>query len=71
MFYEVRVLDGKGEIKKVISSKRLSKQFWKKHTQPQEFSGKQVYEENEYDLESDWKPEVSPKKPNLFDDLLD
>jgi len=71
MFYEVRVLDPKGEIKKVISSKKLSKQFWKKHSQPQEFSGKQIYEDNEFELESGWEPEISPKKPHLFEDLLD
>ena len=28
MFYEVRVLDGKGDLKKVISPKRLSARFW-------------------------------------------
>lgn len=71
MFYEVRVLDNKGELKKVISPKRLSKQFWKRHNQPQEFSGKQVYEDNEFELESEWEPDVSRKKPNLFDDLLE
>jgi hypothetical protein len=29
MFYEVRVKDSKGKIKKVISSKSLSEQYWK------------------------------------------
>ena len=28
MFYEVRVLDRKGKIKKVLSSKSLSKRYW-------------------------------------------
>ena len=28
MFYEVRVLDGNGELKRVISPKRLSARFW-------------------------------------------
>jgi hypothetical protein len=28
MFYEVRVLDDKGKIKKVLSSKSLSKRYW-------------------------------------------
>jgi hypothetical protein len=29
MFYEVRIFDAKGELKKILSPKRLSKQFWK------------------------------------------
>ncbi len=29
MFYQVKVLDPKGNIKKVISSKALSNRFWK------------------------------------------
>ena len=28
MFYEVRIFDAHGELKKVISSKRLSNRFW-------------------------------------------
>ena len=28
MFYEVRILDSKGNIKKVLSSKKLSKKYW-------------------------------------------
>ena len=29
MFYEVRVFDAKGELKKVLSPKKLSNRFWK------------------------------------------
>ena len=29
MFYEVRIFDAKGELKKVISPRRLSNRFWK------------------------------------------
>ncbi len=29
MFYEVRIFDAHGELKKVISSKKLSNQFWR------------------------------------------
>ena len=29
MFYEVRIFDTKGELKKVISPRRLSNRFWK------------------------------------------
>ena len=68
MFHEVRVIGRKGELKEVISPKRLSRQFWNRHTQPQEFSGKQVYEDSEYDLGSEWDPKVSRKKPNLSED---
>lgn len=28
MFYEVRILDSSGKVKKVLSSKRLSKKYW-------------------------------------------
>lgn len=31
MFYEVKVLDAKGNVKKVISPKVLSARFWKSH----------------------------------------
>lgn len=29
MFYEVRVFDSQGQLKKVISSKKLSNRFWR------------------------------------------
>ena len=29
MFYEVRIFNAKGELKKILSPKRLSNQFWK------------------------------------------
>lgn len=69
MFYEVRVLDKTGDIKKVISSKKLSKKFWDKHTQPQEFSGKQNYEETE--PEPEWKPEVSGGRVELLNEVYE
>jgi hypothetical protein len=28
MFYEVKIFDAKGELKKILSPKRLSNQFW-------------------------------------------
>jgi hypothetical protein len=28
MFYEVKVFDSRGQLKKVVSSKKLSNQFW-------------------------------------------
>lgn len=69
MFYEVRVLDKTGDIKKIISSKKLSKEFWDKHTQPQEFTGRQNYEEG--DTEQDWKPEIASGKVGLFDEVYE
>ena len=29
MFYEVKVFDSRGQLKKVVSSKKLSNQFWR------------------------------------------
>lgn len=29
MFYEVKIFDAKGDLKKVLSPKKLSKRFWK------------------------------------------
>ena len=29
MFYEVRVFDSQGQLKKVVSSKKLSNRFWR------------------------------------------
>lgn len=29
MFYEVRILDSKGKVKKVLSGKKLSNNYWK------------------------------------------
>ena len=29
MFYEVKVFDSRGELKKVVSSKKLSNRFWR------------------------------------------
>lgn len=31
MFYEVRVFDGEGQLKKTISGKRLSNSYWRKN----------------------------------------
>ncbi|KMP11945.1 hypothetical protein UZ36_02575 [Candidatus Nitromaritima sp. SCGC AAA799-C22] len=32
MFYEVRVFDSRGQLKKVISPKKLSNRFWRLNT---------------------------------------
>jgi len=31
MFFEVRIFDANGDLKKVVSPKRLSNRFWKKN----------------------------------------
>ena len=49
MFYEVRVFNAKGELKKILSPKRLSNQFWK--------SGEQNlidFSDKESSSSSDW-----------------
>ena len=61
MFYEVKVFDAKGELKKVLSPKKLSKRFWKDGEQKlidftDKESGasntaKKVYEKDEFQLE--------------------
>ena len=61
MFYEVRIFDANGELKKVLSPKKLSKQFWKsgeqnlidfsdKDSSSAEWERKKVVK-NEYQLE--------------------
>lgn len=71
MFYEVKVWNPKGELKKVISSKKLSSKFWKKHTQPLEFSGKSSADDGEYELESGWDNKVSARKKTQVDAEFD
>jgi hypothetical protein len=69
MFYEVRILDKNGQVKKVLSSKELSKHYWREfqehtyaHTAPNK--GKKIAK----------KPKDVPLQehtldPSLFDDL--
>ncbi len=49
MFYEVKVLDKEGQVKKVISSKTLSRKFWKIKNEGKEFCGKLRLDEDEFD----------------------
>ena len=61
MFYEVKVFDAKGELKKVLSPKNLSNRFWKDGEQKLiDFTDKEsgsnntadkVYEKDEFQLE--------------------
>ena len=64
MFYEVKIFNAKGELKKVLSPKKLSNRFWKKGEQnlidftEKESSvpnvGKKVYRDQEFQLEDNW-----------------
>ena len=61
MFYEVRIFDAKGELKKVLSPKKLSNRFWKDGEQKlvdftdKESSntnvGNKIYNNDEFQLE--------------------
>jgi len=53
MFYEVKVLDQQGKVKKVISSKRLSNKYWKRNNEGKEFTGSMGMDDDEFD-ESGW-----------------
>ena len=53
MFYQVKVLDQQGKVKKVISSKRLSNKYWKRNNEGKEFTGSMGIEDGELD-ESGW-----------------
>ncbi len=50
MFYEVRVFGSRGELKKVVSSKKLSKRFWKING-----SAQPDYDQS-YGKAEDWSP---------------
>ena len=64
MFYEVKIFNAKGELKKVLSPKKLSNRFWKKGEQnlidftEKESSvpnmGKKIYRDEEFQLENSW-----------------
>ena len=54
MFYEVKVLDQQGKVKKVISSKRLSNKYWKRNNEGKECTGNMGIEDDEFDYESGW-----------------
>ena len=54
MFYEVKVLDQQGKVKKVISSRRLSNKYWKRNNEGKEFTGNMGMEDDEFDYESGW-----------------
>ena len=63
MFYEVRIFDAKGELKKILSPKRLSNQFWK--------SGEQNlidFSDKEKSSSSDWVKKKFKKDEHQLED---
>ncbi len=62
MFYEVKVLDQQGKIKKVISPKRLSNKYWKRNNEGKEFTGNMGMEDDELNYESGCSTLVNSKK---------
>ena len=54
MFFEVRILDAEGNLKKIISSKKLSARFWRLNDQQQEVFNKPVMESDEFELGGEW-----------------
>ena len=64
MFYEVKVFDAKGELKKVLSPKKLSNRFWKEGEQnlidftdkakETANNGNKIYNNDEFQLEDSW-----------------
>ena len=64
MFYEVKVFDAKGELKKVLSPKKLSNRFWKEGEKNLiDFTDKEkgtantdnkTYNKEEFQLEGNW-----------------
>ena len=65
MFYEVKVLDKEGQLKKVISSKTLSKKFWKVKSEGKEFYGKLGLGEDELDFKGVLPKSTGPKGSNI------
>ncbi len=65
MFYEVKVLDEKGKVKKVISSKRLSNKFWRGNNDGKEFTGNMGIEDDEFDYGSSWSSPGSSRSTQV------
>ena len=64
MFYEVRVFDSRGQLKKVVSSKKLSNRFWNMHANLPSY-----YEEGSGKSE-DWNPKNKMKAGMSMDESL-
>jgi hypothetical protein len=57
MFYEVRIFDAKGYLKKVVSSRKLSNRFWKHGEQNLIDFGDKENRSQELDNQKDLKDE--------------
>ncbi len=71
MFYEVRILDKNGNVKKILSSKELSNHYWKvfqehTHTHSAPSKGRKATKKPK---EKDLHLNDHPMDPILFDDL--
>ena len=60
MFYEVKVFDSRGQLKKTVSSKKLSNRFWRNNSTP-------TYYEEGYAKSEEWrsKGDMKAEKVNL------
>lgn len=65
MFYEVKILDEQGKVKKVVSSKRLSNKFWRNNNDGKEFTGNMGVEDDEFDYGSGWGTLGTPKSSQV------
>lgn len=68
MFYEVRILDKNGNVKKVLSSKDLSRHYWKvfeDHSHAGPKKGRKIAKKSK---EGDMASNAPPLDPTLFDD---
>ena len=57
MFYEVRIFDAHGELKKVISSKRLSNRFWRLNPDTPEIRGEGDANSEDWGVKNDLRRE--------------
>ena len=64
MFYEVKVFDSRGQLKKVVSSKKLSNRFWNMHNNLPSY-----YEESSGKSE-DWNSKNKMKTGMSMDESL-
>ena len=63
MFYEVKVLDAKGNVKKVISPKALSNRFWKDHMGDNQINSDMRGAASVSDLDFEVKEESAEETP--------
>lgn len=64
MFYEVKVFDSRGQLKKTVSSKKLSNRFWRNNSTP-------TYYEEGYAKTEEWgsKGNIKVEKVSMDESL--